>query len=79
MSDLLRPVERSMTPEFARNLVAAKADKSVQSRVAVLARKCNDGTLTEAEQDEYREYVTAGSMIAYLQAQARLLLKQVES
>lgn len=68
-----------MTPDFARNLVAAKPDKSVQSRVAVLARKCNDGTLTEAEQEEYREYVTAGSMIAYLQAQARLLLKRVES
>ena len=68
-----------MTPEFARNLLAAKADKAVQVRVAMLARKCNDGTLSEAERDEYRDYVKAESMVAYLYAQARLLLKRAGS
>ena len=74
MNELLRPLSRKLTPEFAHTLVGLKADATVQKRVAALAAKANEGTLSAEEKEEYHSYVLAGSMIAYLQAQARLLL-----
>jgi hypothetical protein len=74
MPEPLRPLSQKLTPEFARALVGLKADAAVQKRVAVLAAGANQGTLSAEEQEEYRSCVLAGSMIAYLQAEARLLL-----
>jgi len=73
---LLEPVSRSLNVEAARKLVRLKADAKTQARVAKLARKCNEGELTAKERAEYERYVTAGNLIAILQAKARLLLKQ---
>ena len=58
----------------ARKLVRLKADAKTQARVDALAEKCNEGELTAKERAEYERYVTAGNLIAILQAQARLLL-----
>jgi len=69
---LLKPVSESLNAEAARKLIRIKADAETQARVDVLARKCNEGELTEAERREYERYVTAGTMIAILQAKARL-------
>lgn len=71
---LLDPVSRSLNTEAAQKLVRLKADAKTQARVDKLARKCNEGELTPAERDEYEGYVTAGNIIAILQAKARLLL-----
>ena len=71
---LLEPVSRSLNAEAAKELVKLKADARTQARVDELARKCNEGELTPAERDEYERYVTAGNLIAILQAKARLLL-----
>jgi hypothetical protein len=71
---LLEPVSRSLNAEAARRLVRLKADAETQARVNELARKCNEGELTPTERVEYERYVTAGTMIAILQAQARLQL-----
>ena len=71
---LLDPVSRSLNIEAARKLVQLKADAKTQARVDELARKCNEGALTAAERSEYERYVTAGNLIAILQAKARLLL-----
>ncbi len=79
MTELLRPLGQNLTPEFARTLVRLKADAAVQKRVSALAAKANEGTLSPAEKEEYHSCVLAGSMIAYLQAQARLLLARRES
>ena len=73
---LLEPVSRSLNVEAARKLVRLKADAKTQARVAKLARKCNEGELSAKERAEYERYVTAGNLIAILQAKARLLLKQ---
>jgi hypothetical protein len=54
--------------------VGLKADRKVQTRVASLARRCNEGKLTPDERAEYETYVMAGEFIAILQAQARILL-----
>jgi hypothetical protein len=71
---MLEPVSRSLNVEAAQKLVRLKADSKTQARVDKLARKCNEGELTAAERAEYERLVTAGTMIAILQAQARLVL-----
>ena len=70
----LGPVTDSLNVEAARKLVRLKADAKTQARVDKLARKCNEGELTDDERAEYEWYVTAGNLIAILQAKARLLL-----
>ena len=71
---LLEPVNESLNIEAARKLIRLKADATTQARVDELALKCNEGDLTAAERAEYERYVTAGTLIAILQAKARLLL-----
>jgi hypothetical protein len=73
---LLAPVSQCLNVEAARKLVRLKADAKTQARVDTLARKCNEGGLTPQERIEYERYVTAGNLIAILQAEARLLLSQ---
>jgi hypothetical protein len=70
----LGPVAESLNVEAARKLVRLKADAKTQARVDRLARKCNEGELTKEEHAEYEWYITAGNLIAILQAKARLLL-----
>ena len=71
---LLAPVSQSLNVEAARKLIRLKADAKTQARVDELARKCNEGELTAHERTEYEWYVTAGNLIAILQAKACLLL-----
>ena len=71
---MLKPVSESLNVEAARKLIRLKADAKTQALIDKLARKCNEGELTDAERQEYERLVTAGTMIAILQAQARLLL-----
>ena len=71
---LLDPVSLSLNVEAARKLIRLKADAPTQARVDELARKCNEDQLTPAERSEYERIVTAGTLIAILQAKARLLL-----
>lgn len=71
---LLEPVSRSLNTEAARKLVRIKADARTQARVDELARKCNEGELSPRERSEYEHLVTAGTLVAILQAKARLRL-----
>lgn len=71
---LLEPVSASLNEEAARKLIGLRADSKTRARIDRLARKCNEGELTPAEQQEYETYVLAGDFIAILQAQARILL-----
>jgi hypothetical protein len=71
---LLEPVSAALNDEAARKLVALKADRQAQARLARLARKCNEGELTEDERHEYETYVLFGEFIALLQAKARVRL-----
>jgi hypothetical protein len=76
---LLDPVARILTPEVARDLVRLRFDRKAQAHIDKLARKCNDGTLSDAEHTEYETYVHAIDFIAILQAKARALLKQSDA
>ena len=74
---LLDPLGRILvTPEVAPKLVKWRFDAKAQARIDKLARKCNEGELTDAERSEYEAYVHAIDFIAVLQAQARALLKR---
>ena len=76
---LLDPVSRCFGEDGARSLIALRADAQAQSRIDELATKCNEGSLTPAERDEYEACVQAGEMIAILQAKARLQLKRADT
>jgi uncharacterized protein YnzC (UPF0291/DUF896 family) len=60
----------------ARDLVKLRFDPEAQARIDKLARKCNEGKLTDAERNEYETYAYAIDFIAILQAKARALLKR---
>ena len=70
----LEPVRDLLTPELTRQLVEFRADAITQARVDDLARKCNEGTLTDAEKAEYEGLIQEADMIALLQAKARAYL-----
>ena len=72
----LDPVVDAFTPELAERLLAVRADDALQARVEVLRRKANLGTLTPAEDAEYKDFVEAVDVISILQAKARRFLSR---
>ena len=72
---LIDPLTGILTPEVARKLVRLRFDAKAQAHIDKLARKCNEGELTDDERREYETYVHAIDFIAILQAKARALLK----
>jgi hypothetical protein len=76
MNRLFDPLARMLTPEVAEKLVRFRFDRKTQAHLGKLARKCNEGKLTDAERSEYQSYVHAIDFIGILQAKARALLKE---
>lgn len=74
LEKLLDPLARSFTPEMARVIAEFQADPSTQALVDDLARKCNEGELTEREKLDYEAYVRAGNLVAVLKAKAKAAL-----
>jgi hypothetical protein len=62
------------TREQAEALVAYRGDRTLRRKIERLARKCNEGELSDQERAEYQGYVQANKFIATLQAKARKLL-----
>ncbi len=75
LDQLLDSLSDILTPEVAKRLVRLRFDRKTQARIDKLARKCNEGRLTEAEHAEYEACVYAIDFIAILQAKARALLR----
>jgi hypothetical protein len=73
---ILDSVGSTLTPEVALNLVNLRLDAKTQARLDRLARKSNQGKLTEAERAEYATYVSAIDFVGILQAKARALLRR---
>jgi len=76
LGPLLDSLGRLLTPEVAQKLVDFQFDAKIQSQIDKLARKCNEGRLTDEERRQYESYVHAIDFIAMLQLKARKLLKQ---
>ena len=68
------PIRRCLTPAVARKIARFRADPDVKARIQELADKANDGSLTEAEREEYEGYVRAIDLVAILQSKARRYL-----
>ena len=73
---LFDPLGRILTPEVARKLIHLRFDAKAQARIDKLARKCNEGELSDNERREYETSVLIIDFIAILQAKARALLKR---
>ena len=61
---------------MARKIVDLRADSELEAHIDDLRCKANDGSLTEDEEAEYRDFVEAVDIISVIQAKARRLLAQ---
>ena len=75
---ILDPVTDAFTPEVARRIVALKADPEMQSRIDVLATKSNEGSLTDDERAEYKNYVDVIDLSSVLQAKSQRVLNATQ-
>ena len=75
LNELLDPVAACLTAEVAERLVQLRAPESVQARMEELAKKSEQGSLSDREREEYEAFVSAGNFVAILQSKARRLLK----
>jgi len=73
---LLEPVAEAFTPEVAHAIVDLRADPETEARINELRRKAQEGTLTPAEDAEYKDFVEAVDVVAILQAKARRFLSK---
>ena len=64
-----------MAPTFAKKILTMGFGQADQDRMADLAERNQDGSLTAEEKAELMEYVSAGHLLARLHAQARMALK----
>ena len=71
---LLDPLTEAFTPKMASALLELRAGSEVEARIGDLRRKANDGTLTPAEEAEYKDFVEAVDLISIMQAKARSFL-----
>ena len=75
LAQLLDPIGQLLTPDVAKKLAALRFDAKTQSKIDRLARKCNEGKLTDDERREYETYVQTIDFIAILQAKARAIVR----
>jgi len=75
LDGLLEPLRACLTAEVADRLANVRAPEAAQARIEDLARKSDEGTLSDNEREEYEALVSAGTFIAILQSKARRLLK----
>ena len=73
---MLDPIVESFNPETAQRLVDLCADAELQDRIDYLREGANHGTLTAAEDAEYKEFVEALDVLSLMQAKARRYLRE---
>jgi hypothetical protein len=72
----LEPITSCFTPQVAERIAQLQLDPELLARIEQLAEKANEGVLTPAEDEEYKDYIDGGDVLALLQAKARRILKQ---
>jgi hypothetical protein len=63
-------------PDHARYILSLDFSPEEHARYAELSAKAQSGTLTEQEQGELDEFLTANALLMILQSKARVSLKQ---
>ncbi len=73
---ILQPLTESLTPEAASALAGFKVSEAVRQRISELAKKANEGELTEPERSEYETHVHYANVLTVIKAKARSVLQQ---
>jgi hypothetical protein len=68
---LLDPLTEAFTPKVAAAILELRADSELEAHIDELRRKANDGTLTSAENADYKDFLEAVDLISIMQAKAR--------
>jgi hypothetical protein len=76
ISRMLRPEAGGFSQELAAYILNLNFTEEEHARIDVLARKCNQGTLSAEERAEYEWYVIMGDFINLIQIKARISLKK---
>jgi hypothetical protein len=72
----LDPLTDTLTPEPATAIVGLRADAEVEAHIEVLRRKAHEGSLTPAEDAEYKDFIEAVDVVSIMQAKARRFLSR---
>jgi hypothetical protein len=73
---IIKPNKGSFSNEHARYVLSLDFSAREEARYAKLANKAQDGVLTEKEEAELNEFVTANAILTILQSKARMSLKK---
>ena len=71
---MLDPLSDCLNTEAAQRIIALRIDPALQTRIEELADRSNEGLLTEAECDEYRDYVEGAEILSLIKLKARRYL-----
>lgn len=71
---LLEPLTEAFTREMASALLKLRVDSELEVHINELRQKANSGTLSPAEDAEYKDFVEAVDLISIIQAKARRFL-----
>jgi hypothetical protein len=71
---LLDPLAQAFTPQMASALLQLRADSALEAHINELRQKAGEGTLTPAEDAEYKDFVEAVDLISIMQSKARRYL-----
>lgn len=75
LDEILEPLANCLSDESARRLAALRVASSVQQKIDLLARRANDGSLTEEECGEYESVIEAADIVAKLKRMVRRRLE----
>jgi hypothetical protein len=74
-SRIIEPEKNGLSPEAARSLLALGFSEEDKARMVELARKNQEGLLTDEEREELEGYVKVGDVLSLLHLKARKSLK----
>jgi len=75
-SRVIDPSNPTLTVDAAKALLELGYSEADHHRMAALARKSNDGTLSDEERREFEGYVFVGDILSMLKSKARLSLRK---
>lgn len=75
LDSLMAPVTDCLDRESLEALLPLRADPEAQVRLARLAERANEGSLTDEERSEYESCVMFANFLGVLQAKARRKLE----
>jgi hypothetical protein len=74
LDQFLDPLAEALSPEVAKRIVELRATQAQQARIDELASKANEGSLSEAEDAEYKDIIEAVDILSIIQLKARRFL-----